>query len=307
MRNLLILFSLILLNLLALGQKAVIKLETRVNPDKSVDIYYDKTEPGSYTVFIKFKKLDNAHSADYVGVVKSSIGKLYSLQPINKDAGIGLSYSYNYFRGELNPKIDSTFTYLLPFEKGKSAYVDESGYLGKTFFGNELPKNWKSYQFTSFDTDSIFTSRKGLVVNVIDEYEYDSISYYTSKKNEVLVEHSDGSLTWYLGFSKNGIFVKKGQMVYPQTPLGVLGNREGKQINKLFFSVYFLVDADTKTNETLKNKRSRYQYITPFFYTQEGLLKITPRTYFTADYTEAILTKEFTKKELKERNSTSKK
>lgn len=307
MRNLLILFSLLLLNLLAFGQKAVIKLETRVNPDKSVDIYYDKTEPGSYTVSIKFKKLENAYSADYVGVIKSSLGKLYSLQPINKNNGIGLSYSYTYFRGEVNPKVDTSFVYLLPFNKGKSTFVDELNYLGTTIFGNELPKNWKSYQFISFDSDTIYAARKGLVVNVIDGNDYDTISYFTDKKNEVLVEHSDGSWASYKGLSKNAIFVSKGQTVYPQTPIGILGNREGKQINKLLFSVFFLTDADDKPNETLLNKKSRYQFITPLFYTSEGILTVTPRTYYTADYTEAILTKEFTKKELKERNSTYKK
>lgn len=297
----------------AYTQTKTIEIEYQRNKDHSVDFYFKKSEPGSYLLSLKFKNVVNNYSPDYLGVISGSSGKITTLKPFNINNGISFSYSYSYIRGIPNPKVDAAFTYLLPFSKGNKVLVRELNFIGSTQFGNESPKNWKAYQLISFDNDSVFASRKGLVIDVIDQYEMDTTSYFTSKKNEVLVEHVDGTYGSYSGFEKNGIFVEKGQMIYPQTPLGILGKSistlkidgeiKNASISKLNFKIYFLIDASENRNETLYNQKSRFEYITPIFYTTGGNQILKKNSYYTADYDENILVFELTRKELKKRKN----
>lgn len=311
MRFSLSIFFLLLISINASTQTKPIEIEYKRNTDKSVDFFFKKNEPGSYYLMLKFKNLTNAYPSDYLGVVKGYGGKIISLKPSNPKDGISFSYTYSYFRGIPNPKIDSSFIYLLPFSKDKKVLINEMNFLGTTHFGNELPKNWKAYQFLAFDTDTAFASRKGLVVDLIDYYETDTTSYFTSKKNEVIIEHADGSFASYQGFNKNEIFVQKGQTILPQAPLGVLRKiiipldakekSYGAYLAKLNFKLYFLIDTDLKVNETLNNHKSRFEYISPYFYTSDGIMKLQNKTNYTVDFNEKTLLFEFSRKELKNR------
>lgn len=300
MNSLLRIFLLLLISTNVFSQTKTIQIETKRNADKSVDFYYKKSEPGSFLLSIKFKKLDNSSSRDYLEVVKSSGGKIFSLQPINKNYGIGFSYTYTYIRGDINPNIDSAFVYILPFRKGKSILVTESNFIGSSYFGSDSPKNGKAYYFKGIDCDTAFAARKGLVVKVTDDFENDTLSYFTSKQNEILIEHQDGTFARYTGFQKNGIFVETGQMVYPQTSLGIV-NKNTNSESKLGFMVYFLISSgfDLKSTQTLNNQTSNHEFITPLFYTSEGTQKLQNRTSYTVDFDDATLFMEYTKRELK--------
>ena len=111
------------------------------NPDNNVDFYFEKSEPGSFLLSVKFKSVFNSHVADYLGVVKAGSGKFLSLRPIAKNNPISFSYSYSFIRGIPNPKVDSSFIYAFPFAKGKTVLVNELNYfllfflfLGLRFF-----------------------------------------------------------------------------------------------------------------------------------------------------------------------------
>lgn len=293
-------FLFLLLSVNAFSQTKTIQIETKRNADKSVDFYYNKSEPGSFLLSIKFKKLDNASSRDYQDVVKGIGGKIFSLQPINKNYGIGYSYTYSYIRGVINPNVDSLYVYILPFEKGKSVSVIESNFLGSSYFGSDSPKNWKAYHFKGIDCDTAFATRKGLVVKVIDNFENDTLSYYTSKQNEIVVEHQDGTFARYTGFQKNGIFVENGQTVYPYTSLGILIKNTNSE-SELGFMVYFLTDSITEPDpkQTLNNQTSRNEFLTPLFYTSEGKQKLQNRSSYIVDFDDSTLFLEYTKRELK--------
>ncbi len=303
--------ALLFITLNAFTQTKTIEIEYQRNKDNSVDFFYKKSEPGSYLLSLKFKNVKNNYSPDYLGIISGNSGKITTLKPFNINSGISFSYTYSYIRGIPNPEVDKIFTYLLPFSKGNKVLVRELSFIGSTQFGNELPKNWKAYQFISFDNDSVFAARKGLVIDVIDQYELDTTSYFTSKKNEILVEHADGTYGSYSGFDKNGTFVKKGQMIYPQTPLGILGKRDNTlkisekrgsaTISKLNFKIYFLIDTSENREETLFNHKSRFEYVTPLFYSAEGPQILKKNVFYTADYDEKTLLFEYSRKELKKR------
>ncbi|MEZ7499482.1 hypothetical protein QO200_12125 [Flavobacterium sp. Arc3] len=101
------------------AQDRVIEVTAIRNENKSVDFFYKKNMPGSYTIKIEFNGLTNTSAADhYEQVIEGNFGKLLTLRPTNKDLGISYGYKTSYAFGNSRPKVDSLFQYLLPFKKG---------------------------------------------------------------------------------------------------------------------------------------------------------------------------------------------
>jgi len=249
-----------------------------------------------------FPKLENAYSTEVFRVIQSSSGYLAKLKAINSENDIDFSYNYTYNRGIPNPKIDSLFLYTLPFKKGKKLMITEAYNVGERHFGSERPSKWKYYIIYTNSADSIYCMRKGLVVEIKDIYESDTLlqKNYTSYRNSILIEHADGSYAEYRGFKKNSILVELGQTVYPQTQLGIV-DKFNKEDYRLDFSVYYLIDdkLERKENQTLKDIKCRYEYLSPYFITKNGVCKIEHRKEYTVEFNETILLEELTKKEKK--------
>lgn len=285
------------------AQERIIEVNTVRNSDNTVDFFYVKNKPGSYTVKLKFNSKSNTEASEHEEVLQYNTGKIMTLEPLDKKKGIGFSYSISYVLGNSKPKVDSLFQYLLPYKTGKNKTVFESDSMNEKYFGADKPDSWKSYFTGSKTADTVYAMRKGVVLEIINEYETDTLIKSTTKKNRVIIEHSDGTLAFYKGFKLNSIRVKIGETVYPTTPLGILDQNKDKS-HFLNFSVCYLGKNifDRDPNATLKTAKPAYNYLTPYFYTKEGVVKITPKNKYTADCDETILTKEFTKKELKNRN-----
>ncbi len=283
----------------ALGQSNALQINYEERDNNNVDFYYEKTDPGSYTIWVQFQNLRNTSFSPFPRTIKGYNGKAFTLIPRDKEIGISFSYNYTYIRGKLNPKVDKGFIYRLPFKKGVSTRVQKLGYLGKSLFGQSVPKNWISYQFST-DTDTVFALRKGIVIDIKDGYEIDTVSSYTSKKNEISIEHSDGTIATYRGFVKGEIHVKVGDKVYPNTPLGSIKHHKSGYISKLRLMLYFLSDGSLDKGKTnMQNYKSRYQFVEPLFLTSEGTTLLSNNQNYNADYNEEIITAEMTKKEKK--------
>ncbi|MCW2118376.1 M23 family metallopeptidase [Flavobacterium sp. 7A] len=302
---LVIVLSLLTMNisLKLLAQERAVEVSSIRNSDKSVDILYQKNKPGSYTIKVKFSNITNTFVSDYEDVIQYDSGTLLTLRPQNSNQDIGYSYNYSYSMGNQKPKVDSLFQYLLPFKKGKKVTVYESTNLNEEYFGAEKLDSWKSYHITSTTADSIFAMRKGIVVELKNEYQTDTITnmVYTSKKNTLIIEHEDGTYAAYKGLKKDSFKVKLGDIVYPSTMLGVLDRFNNKRY-VLHFNIYYhdLSRNVDNTNATLKTAKSRYAFIAPYFFTKEGLIKIVPKSSFTAETKETIIRKEMSKKEIKQ-------
>jgi len=285
-----------------ISQEKNIEITYKRNDDKSVDINYKKKLPGSYYLKLDFTLLENSYQSTFKGVIKNNSGNITRLRPINKNEHINFSYKYTTIIGNPNSKADSLFKYVLPFKKGKKVTIDEATNLGEKYFGSERPVNWKSYVVYMDSPDTICNMRKGIVVKITDKYESDTLfeKSYTSKRNAVIIEHSDGTYASYTGFKKNSIFVKLGQTVYPQNNLGMIDIfNTGKY--RLSFAIYHLIDSDLKNpqKQNLKNQKNRYAFLTPYFITENGNEKIKARKEYTTFSIEKIRFKEFTKRELK--------
>lgn len=291
----------------SLAQTDELKINYVVNNDQSVDFFYEKDLPGTHTVLLYFKSLSNASYSDFPRIAKGLSGKLLTLKPLNIERGISFSYGYAYVRGKINPKVDKKFTYLLPYKKGAKVRIKELGNINKMLFGRPLPKDWKAYEFMTVDTDTILSMRKGLVVEVIDHFPTDSVSYYTSKNNSISVEHSDGSIATYEGFDQSAALVKPGDKVMPHQPLGLIKKLTSKYSNNLRFMLFFLGDDQfSRGKRTLTNSVSMYEFITPSYLTSEGIQTLSPKTDYWVDVNEETITVEMTKKEKKKLRQGSK-
>jgi hypothetical protein len=89
------------------------------------------------------------------------------------------------------------------------------------------------------------------------------------------VEHEDGTIAVYKGFHKNSIFVKLGQSVYPQTNLGVLEEFNPGVYRADFFVFYWSdKEINTASKQFFQNYRSKYAYLAPYFFTENGVAQI---------------------------------
>ncbi|GAA3638118.1 hypothetical protein [Flavivirga jejuensis] len=304
--GLLILFFFIGFSNNILSQEKTIKIKTERNKDKSVDFYYKKNLPGSFHLTIKFTTLENTKAYTYREVVKSNYGFLFKLKPKNANESIKYSYRTSYIRGIPNPKIDSLFTYTLPFKKGKHVIIHENNNVGEKYFNDEKPKNWKSYGIKRKQADTVTNMRKGIVVKITNKFDTDTLvkKKFTTQINRILIEHADGTFASYKGFKKDAIFVKLGQKVYPQTELGILDIFN--ESYRLYFNIYYLKtdSLNSKEKSTLTKRKRNYAYITPYYYTEKGAVQLENKNKYKIVFDDEAFLKEFSKKEFKKYKKT---
>lgn len=285
------------------SQNNSVEITTERNKDQSIDFFYEKNDFGSFFLNLTFNQLENATPTSYKGNLNAYSGKFFSIRPLNSNSSIGFSYKYTWIRGILNPKIDTGFVYLLPVAKGKTVKALHHSNIDKKYFGGVEPKNWKSFQFDVEPGDTVFSARKGLVVEVNDGIDPDSsvsVSYCT-KSNSILIEHEDGTLASYYVLKKSSLMVKPGQVVYPHTPLALAGTYDVESNSQIRFYVYYLVEENLEKPDkiTFATKKNYYAFVNPLFYTSEGNVCLEARQDYTSDFKEEHILKELTKREKK--------
>lgn len=273
--------------------------------DQSVDFHYKKNVPGSYYLTLEFDNLTNCNdSRTYKKVIKDDSGSLFTLKPYNTNQGISFSYKIKYIIGNPNPKINENITYTLPFKTGKSVKIFEASNLGEKYFGSKKPINWKSFVVISKQPDTIYSMRKGIVVEIIDDYKNDDElnKTYTSKGNLIIIEHKDGSYATYKGFDKNQIFLKLGQKVYPHTALGKLEKINKTDYRLDFNTFHYLENLLDDTKSTLANRNHKIKYIDPNFFMDNSTKKIKSNENYKVSFNEEVKLQEFSKREKKKYN-----
>ncbi|TCC90373.1 hypothetical protein EZ428_13945 [Pedobacter frigiditerrae] len=300
-----LLLIILLVQTISFAQEAVLKVASKYNDNRSVTLSYEKEDPGTYTLVIDFKQLTNTMGAMQQSfTLTGSSGSFLTLTPSNKEQNVGFSYSYRYIRGKLKPKISTDFLYLLPYKQGVELKAAEVGFVGAMYFGSTTPEDWKVYRFYTKDEDTVTAIRKGTVVSVKDLYDTDATLgvSFTSKTNEVIIEHSDGTLATYRGFKKGSINIKIGQTVFPATMLGLNAKSGSNDMFNISLLLTYLKsnDFESSKNQNLKNSKSLYGFVTPHFYTLEnGNLILENNKFYTSAIKPEIVQLEMTKKEIK--------
>jgi hypothetical protein len=272
------------------AQKQVVTINQKQNPDNSIELSCSKEVPGSMFLYLDFLNITNCAVTNYKTVIKGYSGNLLRLEPISKEQSIGFSLQYHYIMGEPNPEVDSLFHYVLPFKKGSKHKIIGVSNLGE------------SYVIISKTADTLCSMRKGTVIKIDDQYHKKSSveKVYGSNRNSITIEHSDGTLAIYHGFIKTGIFVKLGQTVYPQTELGVMELFDTDEY-RADVSISYLIDKNFKNIDikTMQNYKVKYDYVTPYFVTDNGVEKLVSNKEYVSICTEKELLEEFTRSEKK--------
>ena len=308
MKNLSLIFIALLLFQNTCAQDQALRLSAKTLDNRNVEISYEKSKPGSYTVAIKFNDLTNTYqSNESVYTIDNSRGILLTLKPQNKDQGIGYGYKYSYIRGKINPKFKENFCYILPYKPGIKARIVEAGYVNERYFGAEKSSDWKSYSIITNQQDTVTAIRKGVVVEIVDKFDEKSAGSvaYTSEKNYIIVEHEDGTLLRYLGFKRGSITVHPEETVLPGSMLGINTTTQNDHYS-ISLLLYYLNSANFESlkGQTLSSPKSLYKILTPKF-TFDGTTcdVVENKKEYTVFNNEEIITKEMSKKELKKYQS----
>lgn len=173
----------------------------------------------------------------------------------------------------------------------------EANYLGSTYFGKEKPQDWKSYVFYTSEQSEVTASRKGVVVELVNNENDQHLQdvNYTAKINYIIVEHDDGTLLRYSGFAQGSIPVKIGEIVYPGDILGKnarLTNGDG-----ISYMLYYL-KSDNFENIGKNGSKGVYGFITPNFTTDSGVGVLENNKEYKTTIKEDIIQQEMSKREI---------
>tara|TARA_Y100001934_G_C12170485_1_gene686472 strand:- start:57 stop:983 length:927 start_codon:yes stop_codon:yes gene_type:complete len=281
-----------------------LKIEYKVNDDKTVDFSYKKLSPNTVTVIVNFSFLENTMSSTrMVEKVSNPEGKLFKLKPMNNEQNIGFNYSYLFFNYDINPKVDDDFVYILPYKKEAQMFVKELSYLGSTYSNKKEPKGWKSYSFSSDEVQRVFPVRKGVVIDVVKDHDVDTTKTFTynNKMNSVKIEHNDGTIALYSGFNRDEIFVNVGDIVYPKyNTLGKTEVYDARKKHRINFSLFYYSTKDgVKLSSLSKNNQTEIIYITPTFYQNGESIKLKKDFFYESDYNDKTLFQNFSKRQIK--------
>lgn len=256
-------------------QSPNLHIKATKNADNTVDFYYEKEAVGSFIVSLNFSKLENSETKSIPKFnVTSNSGFLFKLKPLDKNKKIDFFYSYNVTQGYLNPVLDPAVTYALPFKKDKKV---------KIYWGTRpgiSPEKWKKYIVYSNNQDSVLAMRKGVVVvlRTLTRFDKDEITQETKKElvKEIVVEHADGTFASYTGIDENSIAVKVGQVINPQSYMGIMEKYKGGRYSFTFDIYYHESDE--------KNDRGNLITVNPNFLTQNGVEKLESKKEYVVSY-----------------------
>lgn len=280
-----------------------IEVDYVTNSDNSLNFKYVKNIPGTHLVSVKFSNLSNTLAKDNQSkLLKSSRGSLFKLEPINELQQIRFRYSYSWFRGNINSKVNFEYPYILPFKANTSVKPVELYNIDNVYFKSELAKGWKAYSFSFNENQTVYSIRKGEVIEIIDNFEVDNsktFDYY-SNINSITIEHKDGTYATYKGFDKDKIKVKIGEIVFPQTILGELSKFDNRNLYRLYLQLYFYRTIDGISLNTIESSDDyEIRYLTPKFFQNKKLIELKNNESYVVQFDEKILFNEMRRKEIK--------
>ena len=250
-------------------------IHTQRNENNSVDfILENKTRPGTLTVFLTLRDLQNCNTASgtfryetrYTGT------RLLSLRPADDTRGVRYGYSVRW---------------PVRVSRGVSVYdrfrKEKKGALGLHF---EMEKG-----------DTVYAMRRGTVVEVgIPEREPDAPAVsFTSESPDLLVEQPDGTLAWYICLDGDNVLVEVGDEVLPGTPLALAGSYDGERYKVSVQTFWWESNPDPKERE---RKPFIRKHFFPQFVTEEGVVCVEKGVYRPVE-TEELVIREMNRKELK--------
>lgn len=302
MKTLMLIIVFTLSSFLINAQNRIVEITQERKNDNSVNILYSCKTLGNYFVKLNFPFLQNSSYFSKGHNINGRFGTLTTLKPIKIDQPINFQYTYVFWKGKGLKDFKNLQQYIIPYKEGKKVRVNYVDHLNR-IIQKKVPDSWISYSFNSMAPDSIIAARKGIVIEVTDSSKNDTTAnlIYTKSRNEVIVEHEDGTLGKYIGFEFNKIKVKPGDVVFPGSFLGIVGREGADPYNyMLIFSLYYL-DIKNMTDEAGSDGQFgiKYFFVAPKFYNEDMMEHLTPGNC-EVKHDQNIIMSEMSKKEKKQ-------
>lgn len=227
---------------------------TSENKNGVITYYASNSNHCPYTIEVDFKILKNMKSSEkhpFRKVIKGQTEKIaiFTLTPKPR-AATKFSYSLRYTQGNLlDTQHNDEIVYLLPYEKGTSHRVDQ-GYGGK--FSHHMKNRTKAIDFGMPIGTNICAARDGVVIDFAENFNKGGADpSFKNSGNFITLYHNDGTFANYYHLKKNGVKVKKGQLVKAGDIIGQSGNTGWSSGPHLHFEVFKYVDfAETQSIST---------------------------------------------------------
>jgi murein DD-endopeptidase MepM/ murein hydrolase activator NlpD len=225
--------------------------------------------PVSIKIDFELNNLISTNGNGVVFVVPARTKKflLTSLNLINKNNTYAFKNTSFFNYGDVTlTEYNNSFIYSLPFETGKSYKVHQG------YNGNFSHQNENAIDFTMPIGTKIFSSRAGIVVKVVQNFnencpEKECVKY----NNYIIVFHDDGTFSRYDHLKRNGSVVKEGEAIIENQLIGYSGNTGFSSGPHLHFMVFI---QRLKSTESLKTKfKINYGLKNDFLIEKETYLK----------------------------------
>lgn len=270
-----------------------------------------KNSPGTLTLFFTLYDVYNASgvtSGTKVYEIAHDGVRFLTLRASDEAYGPGYRYSYRYFTGRINPPVDTAFVYRMPCAAGRPVRVLRTVHVLDKYTKPQGKQQELGLMFPLEKGDTVFAMRRGVVIQVEKPEKTirpDSSIVYTSESLNVRIEQPDGSIARYICFDPEGLLVEEGDEVLPGTPLGRVGTYDGEHY-KLSVQLYRYV-CGVRPSAEMDFTRIENQFFRQRFATSEGVVIPVPGRVYTPVTDDALVTREMSKRELRQWETRGKK
>jgi hypothetical protein len=305
MKNQLLIFCFALLSANAFSQTTLITCRTQTNSDQSVIIYADNKSDADYTVklYLSLTGYTSTLSPNpgLVRVPGKGSTQIAKITPDKTGALASWSYRYQYYPGVSFRKTpDTSITYLLPGTAGNMLVA--SGVTNmQQLMGQKVTDNNISTGFMYQLGDTICAARAGTVYESYSgatEGEKFDQTFNRSARNQLHVQHKDGSISHYSILAPIKLLVSDGEHVVPGQPLAVF-NKEAEKYTMLY-SVYYIEEKKLMKEIEDPTKPDFWGYLQPAFLVGGTTTReIAPGKTYTVEFNNEVIARELSKKEKK--------
>jgi hypothetical protein len=177
-----------------------------------------------YIVTIELKNVINLRAftgMKQVFIVQNGTKRVKSFAIANKELPVDLTCTIQYQVAPSNYE-KGDYTYIYPIGSQKN-FNDFLYIQDETLYRN-------MYQLKKGDT--VFCMRKGILTNIIHN---EGLADRIGPAGSVEILHEDGTVMVYTGISRNPDNIKRGNLIYPGQPIGIMDEEQNVLSTFLFF------------------------------------------------------------------------
>lgn len=273
------------------------RIDVRTEKNGTMNFYCINDRHITYTIRVdltNYTSYSPSCSFPFVGEANPGSTFLFKLTPLMPSSRPSHKIITSLHLGKYVENPDTNFVYLLPIKSQKEIIAFKNDHMLYWLYNPTL--------------DTVYAARSGTIGILNDAT--DNKPGYGPSSNNVLVEHSDGTIMNYM--SLGDLFVKQGQRVLAGDPIALIGKTHREESTNPDHDYDYRVQLSLLYNSKkipevevgpVKYTVTRNISILPIkFVTKEkGEVFITDKERVTPVFPEEIITKELSKSELKKR------